>query len=158
MWQVKSRHAYEMVVEELRETPLWDRFFSIVEILAGVENAMHGITIARRFPLESKGAAMNITGTTILITGETMAILKNSPEMNERSLCVLWSGEITMHSFVDTTKDRSPLSRRDDRYLTRNQRMPAQECWSCPRTSGSRAVKSHVWPKEGQIWGTLGSW
>jgi hypothetical protein len=39
MWQAKSRHAYEMVVEELRETPLWDRFFSIVEILAGVENA-----------------------------------------------------------------------------------------------------------------------
>jgi hypothetical protein len=39
MWQAKSRHAYEMVVEELRETPLWDRFFTIVEILAGVENA-----------------------------------------------------------------------------------------------------------------------
>ena len=39
MWEAQSRHAYEMVVEELRETPLWDRFFSIVEILAGVENA-----------------------------------------------------------------------------------------------------------------------
>lgn len=39
MWEAKTRHAYEMVVEELRETPLWDRFFSIVEILAGVENA-----------------------------------------------------------------------------------------------------------------------
>jgi hypothetical protein len=39
VWESKSRHAYEMVVEELRETPLWDRFFSIVEILAGVENA-----------------------------------------------------------------------------------------------------------------------
>jgi hypothetical protein len=39
VWEAKSRHAYEMVVEELRETPLWDRFFSIVEILAGVENA-----------------------------------------------------------------------------------------------------------------------
>ncbi len=39
MWEAKSRHAYEMVVEELRETPLWDRFFTIVEILAGVENA-----------------------------------------------------------------------------------------------------------------------
>ena len=38
-WEAKSRHAYELVVEELRETPLWDRFFSIVEILAGVENA-----------------------------------------------------------------------------------------------------------------------
>jgi hypothetical protein len=39
LWEAKSRHAYELVVEELRETPLWDRFFSIVEILAGVENA-----------------------------------------------------------------------------------------------------------------------
>jgi|ERR1700677_2889612 hypothetical protein len=39
VWEAKSRHAYEMVIEELRETPLWDRFFSIVEILAGVENA-----------------------------------------------------------------------------------------------------------------------
>ncbi|MFT4113092.1 darcynin family protein [Silvibacterium sp.] len=39
MWEAKSRHAYELIVEELRETPLWDRFFSIVEILAGVENA-----------------------------------------------------------------------------------------------------------------------
>jgi hypothetical protein len=26
-------------VEDLRETPFWDRYFSIVEILAGVENA-----------------------------------------------------------------------------------------------------------------------
>jgi hypothetical protein len=39
VWEAKSRHAYEMVVEELRETPIWDRFFLIVEILAGVENA-----------------------------------------------------------------------------------------------------------------------
>ena len=39
MWEAKSRHAYEMVVEGLRETPLWDRYFLIVEILAGVEKA-----------------------------------------------------------------------------------------------------------------------
>jgi hypothetical protein len=39
VWEARSRHAYELVVEDLRETPLWDRFFSIVEILAGVENA-----------------------------------------------------------------------------------------------------------------------
>jgi Darcynin, domain of unknown function len=39
VWEAKSRHAYELIVEELRETPLWDRFFSIVEILAGVRNA-----------------------------------------------------------------------------------------------------------------------
>jgi hypothetical protein len=28
-----------MVVEALRETPFWDRYFDIVEILPGVENA-----------------------------------------------------------------------------------------------------------------------
>jgi Darcynin, domain of unknown function len=39
VWEAKSRHAYELIVEELRETPLWDRFFAVVEILAGVENA-----------------------------------------------------------------------------------------------------------------------
>jgi hypothetical protein len=39
MWEVRKRHAYEMVVEALRDTPFWDRYFSIVEILPGVENA-----------------------------------------------------------------------------------------------------------------------
>jgi hypothetical protein len=39
VWEAKSQYACEMIVEELRETPLWDRFFSIIEILAGVENA-----------------------------------------------------------------------------------------------------------------------
>jgi hypothetical protein len=38
-WEAKSRHPYELIVEELRETLLWGRFFTIVEILAGVENA-----------------------------------------------------------------------------------------------------------------------
>ncbi|RUP27798.1 MAG: darcynin [Mycolicibacterium sp.] len=32
-------HEYELAVEELRETPLWDRYFAIVEILPGVANA-----------------------------------------------------------------------------------------------------------------------
>jgi len=39
MWEATSHHAYELVVEALRETPFWDRFFQIVEILPGVENA-----------------------------------------------------------------------------------------------------------------------
>jgi hypothetical protein len=39
MWEAKSRPAYELIVEYPRETPLWDRFFSIVEIVAGVKNA-----------------------------------------------------------------------------------------------------------------------
>lgn len=39
MWEAVSHHAYELLVEELRETPFWDRYFSILEILPGVENA-----------------------------------------------------------------------------------------------------------------------
>jgi hypothetical protein len=39
MWDAKDHHAYELLVEALRETPFWDRYFEIVEILPGVENA-----------------------------------------------------------------------------------------------------------------------
>ncbi|AWV02107.1 darcynin [Burkholderia sp. JP2-270] len=39
VWDAHDRHAYELVVEALRETPFWDRYFDIVEILPGVENA-----------------------------------------------------------------------------------------------------------------------
>jgi hypothetical protein len=39
MWEATSHHAYELLVEDMRETPFWDRYFSIVEILPGVENA-----------------------------------------------------------------------------------------------------------------------
>lgn len=39
MWDTSTPHEYELVVEELRETPLWDRYFTIVEIIPGVHNA-----------------------------------------------------------------------------------------------------------------------
>lgn len=39
MWDAKDHHSYELLVEDLRETPFWDRYFDIVEILTGVENA-----------------------------------------------------------------------------------------------------------------------
>ena len=39
IWEAKHHHAYELLVEALRETPFWDRYFEIVEILPGVENA-----------------------------------------------------------------------------------------------------------------------
>jgi hypothetical protein len=38
MWEASNHHAYELLVEDLRETPFWDRYFEIVEILPGVEN------------------------------------------------------------------------------------------------------------------------
>jgi hypothetical protein len=39
LWDAADSHSYELLVEDLRETPFWDRYFAIVEILAGVENA-----------------------------------------------------------------------------------------------------------------------
>lgn len=39
LWEATDHHSYELVVEALRETPFWDRYFAIVEILPGVENA-----------------------------------------------------------------------------------------------------------------------
>ncbi|PNG26486.1 darcynin [Methylocella silvestris] len=39
LWEATSHHAYELLVEDLRETAFWDRFFDIVEIIPAVENA-----------------------------------------------------------------------------------------------------------------------
>ena len=38
MWDARDHHAYQLLVEDLRETAFWDRYFEIVEILTGVEN------------------------------------------------------------------------------------------------------------------------
>ncbi|WP_205982478.1 darcynin family protein [Paraburkholderia sp. Ac-20340] len=38
MWDAESHQAYEQLVETLRDTPFWDRYFEIVEILPGVES------------------------------------------------------------------------------------------------------------------------
>lgn len=39
MWDAKDHRSYQLLVEDLRESPFWDRYFEIVEILPGVENA-----------------------------------------------------------------------------------------------------------------------
>ncbi|MBY8607792.1 darcynin family protein [Burkholderia arboris] len=39
VWDARDHHAYERVVDALRETPFRDRHFDIVEILPRVENA-----------------------------------------------------------------------------------------------------------------------
>lgn len=39
MWDAADHQSYELLVEELRETPFWDRYFQVVEILTGVEDA-----------------------------------------------------------------------------------------------------------------------
>jgi hypothetical protein len=39
VWEARDHHAYQLLVEALRETSFWDRYFDVVEILVGVENA-----------------------------------------------------------------------------------------------------------------------
>jgi darcynin-like uncharacterized protein len=39
LWEATDHHAYELLVEALRETPFWDRYFQILEILPAIENA-----------------------------------------------------------------------------------------------------------------------
>lgn len=39
VWDARDHHSYQLLVEDLRESPFWDRYFEVVEILPGVENA-----------------------------------------------------------------------------------------------------------------------
>ncbi len=39
MWEAADHRAYERLVDDLCDTPFRDRFFEIVEILPGLENA-----------------------------------------------------------------------------------------------------------------------
>lgn len=38
VWEAVDHQAYQLLVEALRETPFWDRYFDVVELLVGVEN------------------------------------------------------------------------------------------------------------------------
>ncbi|WP_330257884.1 darcynin [Streptomyces murinus] len=38
VWEAKDHHAYQLLVDALRETPFWDRYFEIVDLLVGTEN------------------------------------------------------------------------------------------------------------------------
>jgi hypothetical protein len=40
MWEARSHRAYRNLVEEIRATPFWDRYFSVVEILPALESAV----------------------------------------------------------------------------------------------------------------------
>ncbi|WP_033343015.1 darcynin family protein [Catenuloplanes japonicus] len=39
VWEARDHDAFQLVIEALRETPFWDHYFEIVDILVGVENA-----------------------------------------------------------------------------------------------------------------------
>ncbi|QHC27709.1 MULTISPECIES: darcynin family protein [unclassified Streptomyces] len=47
VWEAEDHHAYQLLVDALRETPFWDRYFEIVDLLVGTENGY-----ARTYGLE----------------------------------------------------------------------------------------------------------
>ncbi len=38
VWEAADHEAYQRLIDALRETPFWDRWFEVAEILVGVEN------------------------------------------------------------------------------------------------------------------------
>ena len=38
MWEARDHASYQLLVEALRETPFWDTYFEVVDLLVGVEN------------------------------------------------------------------------------------------------------------------------
>jgi len=38
VWEAEDHHAYQLLIDALRETPFWDRYFEVVDLLVGTEN------------------------------------------------------------------------------------------------------------------------
>ncbi|MEV0276355.1 darcynin family protein [Streptomyces sp. NPDC050610] len=38
VWEADDHNAYQLLIDALRETPFWDRYFEVVELLVGTEN------------------------------------------------------------------------------------------------------------------------
>lgn len=38
VWEADSHHDYQLLIDALRETPFWDRYFEVVDLLVGAEN------------------------------------------------------------------------------------------------------------------------
>ncbi|MET9398992.1 darcynin family protein [Kitasatospora sp. NPDC002965] len=38
VWEADDHHAYQLLIDALRETPLWERYFEVVDLLVGTEN------------------------------------------------------------------------------------------------------------------------
>ncbi|AHH98859.1 darcynin [Kutzneria viridogrisea] len=38
VWEADDHHAYQLLIDALRETPFWDRYFKVVDLLVGAEN------------------------------------------------------------------------------------------------------------------------
>ncbi|WP_405445543.1 darcynin family protein [Streptomyces erythrochromogenes] len=48
VWEADDHEAYQLLVDALRETPFWDRYFQVVDLLVGTENGY-----ARTYGLEA---------------------------------------------------------------------------------------------------------
>ncbi|MFF3647006.1 darcynin family protein [Streptomyces sp. NPDC002564] len=38
VWEADDHEAYQLLIDALRETPFWDRYFTVVDLLVGTEN------------------------------------------------------------------------------------------------------------------------
>lgn len=38
VWEADDHGAYQFLIDALRETPFWDRYFEVVDLLVGTEN------------------------------------------------------------------------------------------------------------------------
>ncbi|MET9859492.1 darcynin family protein [Streptomyces smyrnaeus] len=38
VWEADDHNAYQLLIDTLRETPFWDRYFEVVDLLVGTEN------------------------------------------------------------------------------------------------------------------------
>ena len=38
VWEADDHDAYRLLIDALRETPFWDRYFIVVDLLVGIEN------------------------------------------------------------------------------------------------------------------------
>ncbi|MFJ4861967.1 MULTISPECIES: darcynin family protein [unclassified Streptomyces] len=38
VWEADDHDAYRLLIDALRETPFWDRYFTVVDLLVGTEN------------------------------------------------------------------------------------------------------------------------
>ncbi|MEU5922025.1 darcynin family protein [Streptomyces sp. NPDC004288] len=38
VWEADDHDAYRLLIDALRETPFWDRYFEVVDLLVGIEN------------------------------------------------------------------------------------------------------------------------
>ncbi|MGW5682839.1 darcynin family protein [Nonomuraea sp. NPDC003754] len=47
VWEADDHDAYRLLIDALRETPFWDRYFDVVDLLVGTENGY-----ARTYDLE----------------------------------------------------------------------------------------------------------